>query len=782
MGEELKYTITIEKKGDGAQAASSELGGLATNADKATSALKQSTQAANENSQAHSALSSSLVSGAAQWVTLAAGIGAVSEVLKLGVQAAAEHEVAVARLDGILQATGQYSTEASISLQGLSESLARQTGNSREAMLATEALLVSFGASQQNVPRLTRLVADLSAGLKIDLSSAAMIVAKALEGNFTILRRWGVEVDANKTKTEQFASAVLQLESRFGGLSEKIKDTTWGAFQNLGRSIWQVLGDAFDGLNKQVGWLANSATGIVQGLNPVRRRENYDLDPQTGYLVYRPGPKPGEDDFVGPVDFNGPRLPRSADPAGVSGQTANAPGAEDAALKLAPGVQAEEQAAAVEKLKALEEQLVDLTLEGYAKEEAAADLAYGKRATQIEQLLHLAGDSISQQQAMRLRDENYQALEEAQKRIVEKKAAEEERAEEAQQAEDARIDAQIMAEAHKEAVKEISIFEKQLTADYEKSSLSRKTIAQQEYDARVAEYQRLYEEGGLTEEQLGDLMQEAAIKLQKALADAKTGFDLLGNDLQKLGTTAETTFASGLSNALVQGFRTGHFEFQKFASDFLAKIAEMILQALILRAIQSSISGLFGGGGVSGTAEPATSGVDASGLDVSGMAAAGTVRFAATGITHTSIPGVSELSRATYIPRHNVIAGEAGSEMLAVLAKPRVVNYAGIRAAVGNVGPYRVALTSADQLAAIGGARPLAAGGVSDPAQILGSPVGQGGGGPAGSVTIFVQLDQGLIATVQSNSIQGALVQVASQLRQNGPIAQNVKAIAAGKV
>jgi len=61
-----------------------------------------------------------------------------------------------------------------------------------------------------------------------------------------------------------------------------------------------------------------------------------------------------------------------------------------------------------------------------------------------------------------------------------------------------------------------------------------------------------------------------------------------------LASLPNKQFAQGWRRALVDAFSEGDKAFQKFAANFLRAIAQMILQSLILRGVQSIF---LGGGG-----------------------------------------------------------------------------------------------------------------------------------------------------------------------------------------
>jgi hypothetical protein len=96
--------------------------------------------------------------------------------------------------------------------------------------------------------------------------------------------------------------------------------------------------------------------------------------------------------------------------------------------------------------------------------------------------------------------------------------------------------------------------------------------------------------------------------------------------------------------------------------------------------------------------------------------------------------GVNDVSSATYFPKFNVVAGEAGREVMTVLAKPRMANFNGLSAQVGMAGSNRLAITSADALAA------------------------HAGGGAGGSMVIEVRVSPGSEARIVETSLHNVIV------------------------
>jgi hypothetical protein len=248
----------------------------------------------------------------------------------------------------------------------------------------------------------------------------------------------------------------------------------------------------------------------------------------------------------------------------------------------------------------------------------------------------------------------------------------------------------------------------------------------------------------------------------------------LYNELEVVGENAERNFASGLSRtfiAIVDGSKTAEQAFEAFAKSFLEQIAQMIMQTLILNALKSV--SLFGNGG-----QVMAGGGGATGDANGGMhlAAAG-VMLAAAGMQ-----GVAEVNSATYLPRFNVLAGEAGREILTVMARPQLTSVDGAPVMLGDVSPEKLALLSQQSLSRMiqgAGRTALAAGGVISGGGGIPPATGLGLSGAGGKLDITVRLEAGLKAEIVQQSVEGARIQVATDLQTDSPIRSGVKGVLA---
>jgi len=236
-------------------------------------------------------------------------------------------------------------------------------------------------------------------------------------------------------------------------------------------------------------------------------------------------------------------------------------------------------------------------------------------------------------------------------------------------------------------------------------------------------------------------MESAMQQLRSATEIARFQASDYGRTLIDIGRQGTQAFAGGLSNAMVTAARTGKAAFGEFFSSFFAQMAQAIAQALMLRAI----SGILGGMGVS----PGT--IQAMGLPAMNAAGGFNPRMMAMG-------GVQTVSSATYFPRFNAVAGEAGSEVLAVLSKPRFMAIGGLQSYVGSVQGSELAMTNARDLRAAIGNRQ--------------SPIG-------GEIVVVVRGTKDFEARVVDSSIEGALVRVHNEVLQDTGLRSAIKEVGA---
>lgn len=177
-------------------------------------------------------LKSALATGAA-----ALGIGTALHKM---IEESSNAERSVAQLASAMSIAGGFSQGASARFEEYAHSLQNVTGISDDLITKNAALLVSIGhLSEQGLKGATKAALDLQAGLggRIGVEDAFNLVAKAAEGNVAALGRYGIKIDETKSKSENFALVLAQIEKQFGGMASAQANTFSGAVARLAASF-----------------------------------------------------------------------------------------------------------------------------------------------------------------------------------------------------------------------------------------------------------------------------------------------------------------------------------------------------------------------------------------------------------------------------------------------------------------------------------------------------------------------------------------------------------------
>ena len=201
-----------------------------------------------------------------------ATIGA-GKVLSQSIEEAIKAEDAVNRLNRALANTGQFSPEASASLDAFSKSLESLTGFEQETIQEGQALLLTIGKLKTDaLEPATQAALNLAEGLRIGPEQAFTLLSKAAAGNVDALSRYGIKIDESIPKSERFTAALEKINQAFGGAAEGRLNTFSGAltalqisfgnlFEEIGkiitgspalREIFKVISESVNGLTKNI--------------------------------------------------------------------------------------------------------------------------------------------------------------------------------------------------------------------------------------------------------------------------------------------------------------------------------------------------------------------------------------------------------------------------------------------------------------------------------------------------------------------------------------------------
>jgi hypothetical protein len=188
-------------------------------------------------------------------------IGSIGAALTFreSILAAQAQEDAINQLNASLQISGKFTEEASRSFQEYASQLQSVTRFGDEVLLQTGALINSLAdLDQAGLQRATTAAADFATALKIDITSASTLVAKALAGQTSALSRYGVAVKKGKTEAETLENVLTALESKFGGAAQKDVLTFSGSVQQLQNNFGDLL--------EEIGFIITKNPQLVSGI------------------------------------------------------------------------------------------------------------------------------------------------------------------------------------------------------------------------------------------------------------------------------------------------------------------------------------------------------------------------------------------------------------------------------------------------------------------------------------------------------------------------------------
>jgi hypothetical protein len=230
--------------------------------------LAAATKGAGDSTES---LSVSVGNLAASYITAEAAIklaemayAALVDSVKAVIAAASEGEEAESGLLAALKAQGTAVPSVVAAYDDYAKALQQTTIYSDTAAKAAETLLVQIGGVMpKDMERALKASADLAAVLKIDLSSAAMMVAKAAEGQTGALSKAGVVIAGTKDGAADFTSVLDQLEAKLHGSAEAAGTTFAGSLAKL-ENAWGSLLEATGRVIVNNATFAEAVKGITE--------------------------------------------------------------------------------------------------------------------------------------------------------------------------------------------------------------------------------------------------------------------------------------------------------------------------------------------------------------------------------------------------------------------------------------------------------------------------------------------------------------------------------------
>lgn len=169
-------------------------------------------------------------------------VGSIGDIGKQAIENAAIQEDAINDLNTALKGTGTFSEKASQDMQDFASSLQQTSIFGDEALLKTAALGAQMAKlSGEELKGATQAAADMASALGIGLDSAMTLIAKSATDGGSGLKRYGVEVEKGKNKTETLSNAIAALGEKFGGAALGKINTYQGAITQASNSYGDML-------------------------------------------------------------------------------------------------------------------------------------------------------------------------------------------------------------------------------------------------------------------------------------------------------------------------------------------------------------------------------------------------------------------------------------------------------------------------------------------------------------------------------------------------------------
>ncbi len=227
-------------------------------------------------------LANSLMSNLAPMALATTAAAALAAGFNFSVDAAAEAELAQARLSAVLTATGGAAGLTASELTGMADSLSRVSGVDDELITNAEAVMLTFRSIGEDVfPQAMQAALDMSAVMGTDLQSSVVMLGKALNDpiqGIGALRRVGVQltdqqeamVKAAMDANDVFGAQQIilkEMSSEFGGASEKMGGTYTGSVNKLQVALGNLGESIGNELLPQLTALTNDATNAIDAIN-----------------------------------------------------------------------------------------------------------------------------------------------------------------------------------------------------------------------------------------------------------------------------------------------------------------------------------------------------------------------------------------------------------------------------------------------------------------------------------------------------------------------------------
>lgn len=150
----------------------------------------------------------------------AVGFAALTAEVILSVHAFNESEQASRQLSQALQNQGIYSKALLEDYKRQASKLQELTGLSDESIMSAQAIVQAQLGQIKVTDQMTKAIANLSAGMHINLESAAELIAKGVDGHTMALKKNGIEIDEHLTRQERVEQIIARVNAKYRDFAE----------------------------------------------------------------------------------------------------------------------------------------------------------------------------------------------------------------------------------------------------------------------------------------------------------------------------------------------------------------------------------------------------------------------------------------------------------------------------------------------------------------------------------------------------------------------------------
>lgn len=197
---------------------------------KRISLLKGEVTGASSVTQKLGSIGTNVFAGIAAGAAAAFSVDAIINFSKASVNAFLEAEKNAQKLKFAITAINGESEQQFNNLIKQSEELQKITIFSDDSIQAAQAQLAAFSLTADEIDKLIPKLADFATITSVDIPQAANQIGAALEGNGREFKKYGIEVSATASRTENLNS-ILQGLTKFEGSATEATKTLSGALQ-----------------------------------------------------------------------------------------------------------------------------------------------------------------------------------------------------------------------------------------------------------------------------------------------------------------------------------------------------------------------------------------------------------------------------------------------------------------------------------------------------------------------------------------------------------------------